>query len=183
MAKIQWRSDDERLIDLKQEKIVELKSATSKKIIEGYFCDIDKKTYFFTYSVEKQMNLQDTYQMFINNMITEINWNCYNNNGEKVRIKLYRDNFEKLYLSGIKHKNKCISILNEKLIPIVEEANTTDKVGSIYWDENFTFPDMVLKTNDPIDKRLEKVAAKTRQLEGDSMNTMMALVQISGMIK
>lgn len=177
MAKINWKTEEETLEKIKKDKIDELSRICSEKI--SYFED---DGYKYSYEVENQMNFEATSKLFDNNMIKEINWNAYINE-KKTRIKLNKEEFQKLYLKGIKHKADCLSRLNDVLIPLVKEAETKEVVGRIYWDENLDSPEMIIKEDKTINKQVDSLNKTTQSLQASSMTTMMALVQVSGMIK
>ena len=115
MAKISWKTEEDILGELKESKINDLKSECNQKIIDGFTLDSEH----YSYSQEKQINFQDTYQLFLNNMIAEIAWNAYVD-GEKTRVLLDKDKFQRVYLAGVKHKQDCIIHLNDILIPLIE---------------------------------------------------------------
>ena len=175
-----WVEDNEEelLQQLKNEKTEELKTICEQKIINGF--DVDGVHY--SYSQEKQINFQDTYQLFLNNMITEITWNAYIN-GEKERIFLDKESFQKVYLAGVKHKVDTIGRLNDVLIPMIEGAESKAVVARIYWDEGLDIDEIVIDENNTIGKKIEKVEKATKEVQDSSLTTMMALLQISSMIK
>ena len=178
MAKITWKTEEDVLEEIKKSKTDELKTICEQKIINGF--DIDGVHY--SYSQEKQINFQDTYQLFLNNMITEITWNAYVN-GEKERVSLDKEGFQRVYLAGVKHKVDTISRLNDFLIPMIEEAESKEVVARIYWDEGLELDELELETGNEIDKRIDTVMKTAKDAQDSTLTTMMALMQISSMIK
>ena len=178
MANIKWKSEEDYLIDFKLRKINELKYECEKRIIDGFTVDDEH----YSYSQDKQINFQDTYQLFLNNMITEIGWNVYVN-GEKTRKMLSKEKFQKVYLAGVKHKVDTMNRLNDVLIPMVNNAERKEVIARIYWDEGLDSESLKLDVENTMDKKIEKVEKATKEVQGSSLTTMMAILQISSMIK
>ena len=168
----------EALSIIKEEKISELKSECNQRIIDGFALDSEH----YSYSQEKQINFQDTYQLFLNNMITEISWNAYID-GEKTRVLLDKDKFQRVYLAGVKHKVDTMSRLNDVLIPMVNNADSKEVVARIYWDDGLDSESLELDIGNTIGKKIEKVEKTTKEVQDSSVTTMMALLQISALIK
>lgn len=163
---------------VKEVKIEKLKHICNKKIIDGFTLDSEH----YSYSQEKQINFQDTYQLFLNNMITEISWNAYVY-GEKIRVLLDKDKFQRVYLAGVKHKVDTMSRLNDVLIPMVNSAESKEVVARIYWDEGLDSESLKLDIGNTMRKKIEKVEKTTKEVQDSSFTTMMALMQISSLIK
>lgn len=178
MAKINWKTEEDILGELKESKINDLKLECNQKIIDGFTLDGER----YSYSQEKQINFQDTYQLFLNNMITEISWNAYID-GEKTRVLLDKDKFQRVYLAGVKHKVDTMSRLNDVLILMVNSAESKEVVARIYWDEGLDSDSLNLNTGNTIGKKIEKVEKTTKEVQDSSFTTMMALMQISSLIK
>lgn len=178
MAKINWKTEEDILGELKNEKINDLKSECNQKIIYGFTLDNEH----YSYSQEKQINFQDTYQLFLNNMITEISWNAYVD-GEKTRVALDKDNFQRVYLAGVKHKVDTMSRLNDVLIPMINNAESKEVIARIYWDEGLDSESLKLDTGNTMGTKIEKVEKTTKEVQDSSVTTMMALLQISALIK
>lgn len=168
----------EALSIIKEEKISELRLECNQKIIDGFKLDGEH----YSYSQEKQINFQDTYQLFLNNMITEISWNAYID-GEKTRLVLDKDKFQRVYLAGVKHKVDIMSRLNDVLIPMINSAERKEVVARIYWDEGLDSESLELDTGNTIDKKIERVEKTTKEVQDSSLTTMMALLQVSALIK
>lgn len=177
MAKIKWKNEDDILEDIKISKIEQLKTDCANKIVSGF--EVDGVLY--TYGQEKQINFQDTFQLLSNNIITEITWNVYINN-QKQRIKLNKEQFQKVYLAGIKHKTDILSRLNDVLIPMVVEAKNKETVARIYWDEGLDSPEISMKEDKTLEKQIDSLSKTTQNIQSTSMTTMLALVQVSNMI-
>lgn len=178
MAKINWKTEEDILGELKESKINDLKSECNQKIIDGFTLDNEH----YSYSQEKQINFQDTYQLFLNNMITEISWNAYID-GEKTRVLLDKDKFQRVYLAGVKHKVDTMSRLNDVLIPMVNSAGGKEVVARIYWDEGLESESLKLDIGNTMGEKIKKVEKVTKEVQDSSFTTMMALMQISTLIK
>lgn len=120
----------EALSIVKEEKISELRIECNQRITEGFSVDGEH----YSYNQDNQINFQDTYQLFLNNMIAEIAWNAYVD-GEKTRVLLDKDKFQRVYLAGVKHKQDCIIHLNDILIPLVESFTEIESLKAISWGE------------------------------------------------
>lgn len=155
MAKITWETPQENIDKLKIEKTNELKESTSEKITKGFYSEVKMIRYFFSYSMEKQINFQDTNQLFTNQMILNVEWNCYKENGEKVRLLLNADEFQNIYLAGISHKQTYINYLNNELLTKVKNALTEKEIMEIKCEGPKTI--MVFDKTNTIDKKIEKI--------------------------
>ena len=133
MAKMVWKNEDELLMEFKESKKQELSHACHNEIISSFEARVRGELYGFSYDMEAQTNMQETYQMFQNNVISEINWSARSNK-EKVRVTLNKSEFEKVYYEGIKHKQALISKLKDKLEPLVNSTKSKEELDSINWD-------------------------------------------------
>lgn len=175
--KLGYENEEQALTELKQAKITELKAICKQQIESGFIVN----GVGYHYDTTDQINFQDTYQLFSNNIITEITWNVYVN-GEKERIKLNKEQFQKVYLTGIKHKTDILSRLNDVLIPMVMEAENKETVARIYWDEGLDSPEISMKEDKTLEKQIDSLSKTTQSIQSTSMTTMLALVQVSNMI-
>lgn len=132
MAKMVWKSNEDLLKESKVNKKNELSQECHEDIISLFEVKMGGKTYGFSYDMEAQTNMQETYQMFQNNVINEINWSARSNK-EKIRVTLNKSEFEKVYYEGIKHKQALISKLKDKLEPLVDSAKSEEELDSIEW--------------------------------------------------
>ena len=178
MAKISWKTEEDVLEELKKAKSDEMSRECQKRIIEGFSVDGEH----YSYNQDNQINFQDTYQLFLNNMITEIGWNVYVN-GEKTRKILNKEKFQKVYLAGVKHKVDTMNRLNDVLIPRINSAESKEVIARIYWDEGLEMDELELDTGNEIDKRIDTVTKTAKDAKDSTLTTMMALMQISSMIK
>ena len=128
-----WKTKDDLLKESKINKKKELSQKCHEEITSLFEAEIGGKKYGFSYDIEAQTNMQETYQMFQNNVINEIKWSARNNK-EKVRVALNKSEFEKIYYEGIKHKQALISKLKDKLEPLVDSTKSKEELDSIHWD-------------------------------------------------
>lgn len=147
------------LDELKKAKESELNKSCSEAILAGFECEIDGLVHHFAYDQEAQLNFQDTYRLFENNMISSIMWSAQKDN-EKVRLSLGKTLFTKVYLTGVKHKNNCLSYYHDTLLPLLQNATTIEESKSVFWQpENINDQSLVLDENNTIEKKLQAVDA------------------------
>lgn len=173
---------DELFKMVSMNKTEEMRNKCFSEITKGFDYEILGKEYHFSYDQENQINFQDTYQLFLNNMITEIVWNAYVD-GEKTRVSLDKDTFQRVYLAGVKHKIDTMSRLNDVLIPMINSAESKEVIARIYWDEGLDSESLKLDIGNTMGKKIEKVEKTTKEVQDSSITTMMALLQISALIK
>ena len=155
MAKMVWKSKEDLLEISKVDKKNELSQKCHEDIISLFEVGISGKSYGFSYDLEAQTNMQETYQMFQNNVINEINWSARSNK-EKIRITLNKSEFEKVYYEGIKHKQALISKLKDKLEPLVDSAKSEEELDSIHWDME-SVDSVKLNTSGTMDKNIQSL--------------------------
>ena len=140
-----------------------MKETFSKKcqesILLGFECEVDDTVYHFAYDQEAQLNFQDTYLLFENNMIDTIMWSAQKEN-EKVRLSLGKALFIKVYLTGVKHKNNCLSYYHDTLLPLLQNTMTIEETKTVSWQpENINGELLVLDENNSIKKKLQSINA------------------------
>lgn len=155
MAKMVWKSDDDLLVEFKESKRQELSHDCHNEIISSFETRIRGKLYGFSYDIEAQTNMQETYQMFQNNVINEIKWSARSNK-EKVRVALNKSEFEKVYYEGIKHKQALISKLKDKLEPLIDSTKSKEELDSINWDTE-DIDSVRLNTGGTMDKNIQNL--------------------------
>lgn len=155
MAKMVWKSKEDLLQESKVNKKNELSQKCHEEITSLFEVEMKGKKYGFSYDMEAQTNMQETYQMFQNNVINEINWSARSNK-EKVRVALNKSEFEKVYYEGIKHKQALISKLKDKLEPLVDSAKSEEELDSIYWDVE-DIDSVKLNTGGTMDKNIQSL--------------------------
>ena len=146
-----------------------MKETFSKKcqesILLGFECEVDDTVYHFAYDQEAQLNFQDTYLLFENNMIDTIMWSAQKEN-EKVRLSLGKALFMKVYLTGVKHKNNCLSYYHDTLLPLLQNATTIEETKAVSWQsENIDNQLLVLDENNTIEKKLQSIDTTQTELD------------------
>lgn len=174
MAKMTWKSSDELLDDLKENKKSELSSECHNAIIGSFESYLNGKKYEFTYDLEAQTNMQETYNMFQNNVIDEIKWTT-SIDGEKKRISFSKRDFEKVYYDGVKHKQTQISKLKDVLEPMVDSAESESELDDITWDKKEIDDVIEYNIDDTIDRSIDNLKI------GKEMSDM-ALMEFVGMM-
>lgn len=102
------------------------------RIKEKFPCFVKMKTYLFSYDQEAQINLQDTMRLFDNNMIQDIMWTA-EVDGEKVRIRLNKEEFTLIYNESVKQKLDKISHFRDVLVPLIDAAETEEEINAVEW--------------------------------------------------
>lgn len=136
-----------------------------ESILLGFECEVNGTVYHFAYDQETQLNFQDTYLLFENNMVNTIMWSAQKDN-EKVRLSLGKALFMKVYLTGVKHKNNCLSYYHDTLLPLLQNATTIEETKTISWQsENINGKLLVLDENNTIEKKLQSIDATQTELD------------------
>lgn len=174
MAKMTWKSSDELLDDLKESKKSELRDECHNAIIGSFESYLNGKKYEFTYDLEAQTNMQETYNMFQNNVIDEIKWTT-SIDGEKKRIIFSKRDFEKVYYDGVKHKQTQISKLKDVLEPMVDSAESESELDEISWSKKDADEIIEYNMNETLDRSINEL--ETRREMSD-----MALMEFVGMM-
>ena len=173
MAKMKWQSRDKILEEKKEKKKEELSLACHQNIIESFNSKVKGNIYGFSYDIEAQTNMQETYVMFQNNIIDEIVWSA-RKDGEKIRITLDKNDFEKVYYDGVKHKQLLIQKLKDVLEPLVNSIESEEELELIEWDmENIG--QINFNTGKTMDRNIKNLQA------GKEMSDM-ALMEVANMI-
>ena len=166
-------SDVELLNKLRAEKDTELNQACASAILNGFDFAMDGVTYHFSYDNEAQVNFQETYTLFQNSVINDVMWTVTLGEG-KFRLFLNKERFTQVYYASIQHKFRCIKYYRDKLTPLLTSATTYDMINNIVWDSS-VYEDVAISTNNTIDNKIEALAS-------ESQMTMMALIELSGMV-
>lgn len=182
-----WVEDEnisEKLILAKQAKKEELSLACEEHILKGFDYEIKGIEYHFSYDREAQLNMQETFQMFQNDMIKTIMWTVKLNN-EHTRITLDRPMFNLVYTASLQHKQNAISRLRDKLIPILNQATTLEAVNVIRWDVLVVEPSpepVIFNSENLVDKQIEEVKTTTQNLSQTVDLNGMAMIELMNLI-
>lgn len=175
-------SQSEILSQLKEPKKEQLERDCQGKIVKGFSFIIKQINYHFSYDQETQLNFQDTYNLFQNNLLEEIGWTARLNE-KKVRIQLTKKNFFELYTASIKHKNECLNYLYDDLFVQLEKAETKEEIDLIEWKEsaeNLTF-----NTEETLDKKLTDVdvlGKETQAQKGQNAYMESTIMEVADLI-
>lgn len=178
MAKMIWKDEEDLLKESKVDKKNELSQKCHEAIISLFEVEIGRKTYGFSYDMEAQTNMQETYQMFQNNVINEISWSARSNR-EKIRVTLNKSEFEKVYYEGIKHKQALISKLKDKLEPLVDSTKSEEELNSISWDME-DVDSVELNTSETMDKNIQSLEI-SREMSDTALMEFVNMVMVGMM--
>lgn len=177
-----WTSEEEIFKESIARKKEEISNICRTKIYEGFKLNIGDKCYQFTYDRDDQINLQDTMNLFDSNMIKEVMWTVRLND-DKVRIKLNKKDFTKVYKKSVVEKIQKMSHYKDVLVPIIEKTTTEKQLEAITWDTNSTTSPnepIVLNEENTLDKRIFETNVSQAESSNEIIDIIMAL-QIGGM--
>ena len=180
MAKMVWNSEEDLLEEAKENKKRELSSSCQEDILSGFDFEIGENTYHFSYDREAQVNLQERWQLFQNNMVDVMDITA-KLDGEHVRLKVDSKMFDKIYLESVKAKEDKIKKLRDDLFPLVDRATDEKDLEGIVWDMTIIEPEpdsIVFKDDALLNKEIKRV-----ELDGAVSNSeMMKLITMMGMM-
>ena len=180
MAKMVWNSKEDLLEEAKENKKRELSSSCQEDILSGFDFEIGENTYHFSYDREAQVNLQERWQLFQNNMVDVMDITA-KLDGEHVRLKVDSKMFDKIYLESVKAKEDKIKKLRDDLFPLVDRATDEKDLEGIVWDMTIIEPEpdsVVFKDDALLNKEIKRV-----ELDGAVSNSeMMKLITMMGMM-
>ena len=175
-----WNSEEDLLEYAKENKKRELSSSCQEDILSGFDFEIGENTYHFSYDREAQVNLQERWQLFQNNMVDVMDITA-RLNGEHVRLKVDSKMFDKIYLESVKAKEDKIKKLRDDLFPLVDRATDEKDLEGIVWDMTIIEPEpdsVVFKDDALLNKEIKRV-----ELDGAVSNSeMMKLITMMGMM-
>ena len=180
MAKMVWKSEEDLLEEAKENKKRELSSSCQEDILSGFDFEIGENTYHFSYDREAQVNLQERWQLFQNNMVDVMDITA-RLNGEHTRLKVDSKLFDEIYLESVKAKEDKIKKLRDDLFPLVDRATDERDLEGIVWDMTIIEPEpdsIVFKDDALLNKEIKRV-----ELDGAISNSeMMKLITMMGMM-
>lgn len=183
MAKMVWNSEEDLLEEAKENKKIELSSACREDILSGFDFEIGENTYHFSYDREAQVNLQERWQIFQNNMVEEMNITAHLGE-EDVRLTVNKDIFDKIYMQSVMAKENKIKKLREDLFPLVERAKSQSELDAIRWDMEVIEPkpeSIVLKDDETLDKEIDRVESDSAVANNEIINLIMLANMMGGM--
>lgn len=172
MAKMFWKDEKDLLEEAKESKKEELSSACEEDILSGFYFEIGNNAYHFSYDREAQVNLQERWQLFQNNMIEELSITAHLED-EDVRLKVGRELFDEIYLASVKTKENKIKKLREDLFPLVDNVKSKKGLGVIKWDMSILEPKpetVILKNDELLNKEVKRVEASTAMSNAEMLN-------------
>lgn len=172
MAKMVWNSEEDLFEEAKRVKKRELSSACQEDILNGFNFIIDDKKYHFSYDREAQVNLQERWQLFQNNMVEEMSITAHLED-EDVRLKVDRELFDEIYLASVKAKENKIKKLREDLFPLVDNVKSKKDLDVIKWDMSILEPKpetVILKNDELLNKEVKRVEASTAMSNAEMLN-------------
>lgn len=175
------RVEKKEVSEVRGSKREELNLACESHILNGFDYKIKDTIYHFSYDREAQLNLQETFQMFQNDMLESIIWTV-KLKGEHTRITLTRDIFNKIYTKSLQHKHDAISRLRDVLNPILEQLHSVEQIEALKWDSQVNFPldpSVNLKEDNTIDVQIDGVNKKTENLAMENEMLTMAILEVA----
>lgn len=112
-------------------KIQELNQQCEETILGRFSVDLPFGTYEFSNDEQAQSRFNGTISLFLANLKTEIEWTAYLN-GERQRIILDMESFNKVALSAADHIDSNVKKYNDLLLQ-VNNAQTLDELNQIAW--------------------------------------------------
>lgn len=189
----QWKYQNGKLFkdtskvlnELKQAKKDELSSTCTDTILKGFKTNINNTDYWMSYDKEAQANLTERWQLFQNSMITDITITVHSTiDDSHKRLTVNKDQYEKIYMDSVKHKEDCISRLHDVLIPMVDNAVTIEQVKNINWSNKVIMPEepsITVSDDTTLDKKITKTSkVSTKAMESTDLNSM-ALMEFMNM--
>lgn len=167
----------------KQAKKEELSLSCQEHILSGFNYKVNNVEYHFSYDREAQNNYQERWQLFQNNMIESIVVTGHTLNGEDVRLPMNKEQFDKLYLSSVMHKENCIKKLRDDLLPLLNSSNGMKDVESISWDMEVLTPKpetVIIKDDKLLNREIQRLESETALGTNEIMN-LMFMLQMQGM--
>lgn len=177
---------DENISDLKfleESKLAkndELSRICQEQIVSGFNCEISGISYHLSYDKEAQSNLAERFQLFQNDMITEIKITAHKGD-EIARVICDKKLFNSIYIASVQHKENCISKYRDELLPLVEQSITVEQVESITWETVVVEPKpslVLVEEDNTLDKQVDEM--KISQAEGDM--GILSLLSMMGVI-
>lgn len=125
----------------RESKDRELNQTCKNKILAGFNHTINGVNYWFSYDYEAQGNFRDARDDLRDGIVEYMPWTVREGgeNGPYVRILIDLNIMKEISGTIYRHKNKNISRYRDTLMPLVDKADTPDKVKEVSW-ESETLP-------------------------------------------
>lgn len=124
--------NDSKFNVLKQFKINELDNACKNAILSNFTATLNSADYEFAYDFPAQSRFNGVGILFLNNLITQVDWTVYQN-GVRTRITLTKDDFNTISLAALKHQNDNVVKYNQ-LLQDVSNAQSSYDLSKIIWN-------------------------------------------------
>lgn len=171
--------DTSRVVDnLKNAKKGELSQACQECILGGFTSKVDGVDYHFSYDREAQMNYQERWQLFQNNMIDSIVMTAHGLDGSDARLEVDKKIFDNIYLDSVKHKENCIKRLRDDLFPLVDNSQSVEDLNAISWDMEILTPtpeSIVVRDDKLLNDEVERLEMESAQSGSELMGLIMML--------
>lgn len=131
VAWVNYLATLDSLEDVKQNKIKELDEACKNAILANFTATLNGTDYEFGYDYDAQSQFNGVGVLFLNNLITEVDWTAYQK-GERVRITLTKDDFNIISLAALKHQNDNVTKYSELYVKVMN-ATTEYEVDQFIW--------------------------------------------------
>lgn len=180
---VEEKDNHDVLKEAKNRKKSSLSLSCQECILSGFKSTLNNETYHFSYDREAQTNLSERWQLFQNNMIESIVVTGHTLNGEDVRLPMNKEQFDKLYLSSVMHKENCIKKLRDDLLPLLNSSNGMKDVESISWDMEVLTPKpetVIIKDDKLLNQEIQRLESETALGTNEIMN-LMFMLQMQGM--
>lgn len=128
---VEMITDEELVAKYSPSKIQELNDMCNQTILGRFSVELDDGTYEFSYDYDAQSRFNGIASLFNSDLITEIPWTAYLN-GERLRITLTKDNFNKVALAALTHCNDNIIKYNN-LLEDLKKVTNLDSLNGINW--------------------------------------------------
>lgn len=129
-------ADDTIAIDIaKKDKDEELNAKCKEAILAGFEYTIDGVNYWFSYDMEAQGNFRDASDALNGGMVPELPWTVRIGgiDGEYGRVMVNARLILELRVAGMTHKSEKISKYRDFLMPIVDQAVSSEEIESVVW--------------------------------------------------
>lgn len=136
---VETRPTEEKLAELKNQKLREMGAACEQDIV-GYFkATIDDVEYDFSFDSEAQSNFIGTMTLFTKGLISQIGWTAWKG-GKALRLTLNEETFVQLAMLGFEQKDAKIEKLRSTIQARIDASQTIEEVMNIKWEDEVTEP-------------------------------------------
>lgn len=181
MAKMIWTSNEESFLKLKEQKKNKLSEHCQEDILSGFNVNIDGEEYRASYDSEAQINLQERFALFENNIVNSIVMTLHKD-GEVTRMTVNKEQFMHIYLSSVLAKESKISYLRDTLYPLLHEASSEEELEEIKWEYNKSNEDssiIELDESNTLGKKITKTQEDNKRMQQSLSMTNSGLLELT----